>query len=272
MAPHKARSKGMNSQPAYLTPVPASFAFAVSVVLFAVVSVTALACSNDAGENRSTSDTARMEAVDAQQDGEASETRGGERASSGESGEHGESSGAMESGRESGEHGREGGGNEGEGGGSDEGEGGGSDEGEESGASLALDETYDTVRRGARLILNYDAGTNSFVGKVSNTTGETLSRVRVEVHLSNGTELGPTTPVDLASGETTDVTLSATEEPFTGWTPHAEVDRGDGGGGEHGEGGEGSEGGGEHGGRGESVEGGGEGSEHDGGGEGDGSA
>ena len=238
LASYYTRSNGMNTQPADHAPESALIAFAFSVVLFALVSVTALACSNDAGENQSTSDTARMEAVDAQQDGEASESRGGERASSGESGEHGGDGEEMESGGESGEYGGEDRENEGE--------GGGSDEGEESGASLALDETYDTVRRGARLILNYDAGTNSFVGTVSNTTGETLRRVRVEVHLSNGTELGPTTPVDLASGETTDVTLSATEEPFTGWTPHAEVDRGDGGGGEHGEEGEGSEGGGEH--------------------------
>ena len=264
LASYNTRSNGMNPQPADHAPESALIVFAFSVVLFALVSVTALACSNDAGENQSTSDTVRMEAVDAQQDGEASESRDGESASSGESGEHGGDGGAMESSGESGEYGGEGGENEGE--------GGGSEEGEESGALLALDETYDTVRKGARLILNYDAGTNSFVGTVSNTTGETLRRVRVEVHLSNGTELGPTTPVDLTSGEMTEVTLSATAEPFTGWTPHAEVDTGDGSGGEHGEGGEGGEGGGEHGGRGESGEGGGEDGEHREGGEGDGSA
>lgn len=125
-----------------------------------------------------------------------------------------------------------------------------SDDGEESGASLGLDETYDFVRKGTRLILRYDAESNSFAGTVQNTTGEVLDNVRVEVHLSNGTELGPTTPVDLAPGETTDVSLAATGEPFTGWTPHAEVGEGEhggGGDGEHGEGGEhgGSEG--EHG-------------------------
>ena len=117
-----------------------------------------------------------------------------------------------------------------------------SDDGEESGVSLALDETYDVIRKGARLILRYDAPSNSFVGTVQNTTEGVLNRVRVEVHLSNGTELGPTTPVDLASGESAEVSLAATEEPFTGWTPHAEV-----GSGEHGSGGEGGEGGGEHG-------------------------
>ncbi len=74
-------------------------------------------------------------------------------------------------------------------------EGGG--EGEESGQQFAKDETYDHVRNGVRLKLAYDATTNAFVGTVENTTNQTVSRVRVEVHLSNGIELGPTTPSDL---------------------------------------------------------------------------
>jgi len=141
-----------------------------------------------------------------------------------------------------------------------------SDDGEESGLSLALDETYDVIRKGARLILRYDAQSNAFVGTVQNTTESVLSGVRVEVHLSNGTELGPTTPVDLAPGETTEVSLAATEESFTGWTPHAEVGEGEHGssgegGDEHGTGGDGGEAGGEHGSSGESD------GEHNGGGE-----
>ena len=126
------------------------------------------------------------------------------------------------------------------------GEGGGE---EGSGNMLALDETFDTVRAGARLILNYDAPSNTFKGTVENTTNSVLTRVRVEVHLSNGVELGPTTPVDLSPGQRIPVTLAATAEPFTGWVPHAEVGGGEGGG-EHGSSGEhggGSESGGEHG-------------------------
>lgn len=123
--------------------------------------------------------------------------------------------------------------------------------GEEPGTVLALNETYDVVRKGARLILAYDAPSNSFIGTVENTTGDTLPQVRVEVHLSSGTELGPTTPVDLAPSETIDVTLPATSQAFDGWTPHAEVGAGDSGVADnHGEGSEGSEGGesgGEHG-------------------------
>ena len=133
-----------------------------------------------------------------------------------------------------------------------EGHGPGSEEG--SRATLALDETFDEVRGGARLILNYDAASNAFTGTVENTTGSVLSNVRVEVHLSNGTELGPTTPVDMAPGEVLSVNLPATQESFAGWIAHAEVGRGEGGD-EHGGSGEhggGGESGGEHGGGGES--------------------
>ncbi len=124
--------------------------------------------------------------------------------------------------------------------------GGGGEEG--SGATLALDETFDAVRGGARLILSYDAPSNSFRGAVENTTNNVLTQVRIEVHLSNGTELGPTTPIDMAPGEMVAISLPSTQASFTGWIAHAEVGsggEGSGSGGEHGSGGEsGSEGGG----------------------------
>lgn len=100
-------------------------------------------------------------------------------------------------------------------------------EGEESGVELALDETYDNVRNGARLVLAYDKASNSFTGTVENITEKTLERVRVEVHLSNGIELGPTTPGDLAPGEKRDVKLTATSKDFEGWTAHPEVGSGE---------------------------------------------
>ncbi len=130
------------------------------------------------------------------------------------------------------------------------GEGGeGSGGGEEATANqLAPDETFDMVRSGARLILSYDASSNAFKGTVENTTNNVLRQVRIEVHLSNGAELGPTTPVDLAPGEKVAVNLPATAAAFTGWVAHAEV--GSGGGessGEHGGSGGGGESGGEHG-------------------------
>ena len=104
----------------------------------------------------------------------------------------------------------------------------GSEEG--SGANLAPDATFDATRGGARLILNYDAAGNAFTGTVENTTGNALSNVRIEVHLSNGTELGPTTPVDMAPGEVLAIDLPSTQASFTGWIAHAEVGSGGGGG------------------------------------------
>ncbi len=112
----------------------------------------------------------------------------------------------------------------------------GGDEDGRGADALALNETLDTVRSGGRLILRYHAPSNSFRGTVQNTTNSVLTRVRIEVHLSNGVELGPTTPTDMAPGEVLAIDLPATQESFTGWTAHAEVGGGDGGsesGGEH---------------------------------------
>ncbi len=150
-----------------------------------------------------------------------------------------------------GEHG--GSGNEGsEGGGEGSEDGSGGDAAERAGANaLALNETYDVTRNGARLILRYDAANNQFIGAVENTTNAILTRVRVEIHLSNGVELGPTTPTDMAAGDVLDIVLDAGAQPFDSWTPHAEVGMSEGAGGS-------GEGAGEHGGQGrEGFEGGG---------------
>ena len=127
-----------------------------------------------------------------------------------ESGEHNEEaeSGERSEGSEAGEH-REG---------AEAGEGG-----EESATQYTLSETFDEVRAGARLILSYDSNANAFTGTVQNTTANTLRSVRVEVHLSNGVELGPTTPVDLDPGQVAEVDLPATSEPFESWSAHPEV-------------------------------------------------
>ena len=136
--------------------------------------------------------------------GRATEERGGEHREGGESG--GEHGGGGESNREHGGGGESGG-----------------ESGEESGTQLGLGDTYDAVRGGARLIIAYDRGRNAFVGTVRNVTNGALARVRVEVHLSNGIELGPTTPVDLAPGQVADVVLEASEQPFESWSAHPEV-------------------------------------------------
>ena len=103
----------------------------------------------------------------------------------------------------------------------------GSADGEDAGGAYALDETYDEVRGGARLILAYDTTNNTFSGTVENTTDDVLQSVRVELHLSNGVELGPTTPIDLAPGEQADVMMDATNMVFDSWSTHVEVGLGE---------------------------------------------
>lgn len=130
-----------------------------------------------------------------------------------------------------GEHG--GGGGEGEGEKGAEGSSGDACEG--SGANaLALNQFYDVTRNGARLILRYDEVTNRFVGKVSNLTKATLTRARVEIHLSNGVELGPTTPTDVPPGYRLSLTIPATDQPFDSWAPHVEFGMGEAGGADQG--------------------------------------
>ncbi len=96
-------------------------------------------------------------------------------------------------------------------------------EGEESGPQIGLDGTHNEVRKGVRLILSFDSGSSSFVGTVENVSEKTVPKVRVEVHLSNGKELGPTKPVNLAPGKKIKVKLSAVDQTFTWWKAHAEA-------------------------------------------------
>ncbi len=128
-----------------------------------------------------------------------------------------ESSREAGGGEHPGEHGGAGEGREG----AESGGGGG----EESATQYDRTDTYWNTRAGARLVLRYDDATQGFTGTATNITGDTLPRVRVEVHLSNGQELGPTTPVDLAPGETIAVNLPAPGEVFTTWGAHPEVGR-----------------------------------------------
>ena len=97
-------------------------------------------------------------------------------------------------------------------------------EGEETGLRISKDGIHDEVRKGVRLILSFDNKSSSFFGTVENVTEKTISRVRVEVHLSNGNELGPTEPIDLAPGKKVDVGLSAEGQSFNWWKAHAEAD------------------------------------------------
>ena len=50
-----------------------------------------------------------------------------------------------------------------------------------------------------------------------------VSLVRVEVHLSNGIELGPTPSLNLTPAQTSPVALSADGQQFTTWSVHVEI-------------------------------------------------
>ncbi len=126
-------------------------------------------------------------------------------------GEHeraGEQGGEREHGRES-EHGEEAG---------------------ESGTRYGVSETARETRDEVELVLRFDAAAGAFVGTVTNAGPDPVSQVRVEVHLSDGPELGPTPRISLAPGETSSVQLAAEGQRFETWTTHVEIGEG-----EHGE-------------------------------------
>lgn len=128
--------------------------------------------------------------------------------------ESGDAEGAEEGGqhREGGEH--EGGEHEG-------GEHG--EEGEEPGAYIDRTQHWDAARRGIRLTLAFDEARSTFAGTVENTAQATICNVRVEVHLSNGAELGPTERADLEPGESATVLLPSEGASFERWTAHPEA-------------------------------------------------
>jgi len=138
-----------------------------------------------------------------------------------EAGEHAGGDGERSEGGE--EHARsERGGEHDEGGHDEEREGEGG-EGEESGVYIGRGDTWDVVRRGARLVLAFDPAANAFVGTVENTTEATLCAVRVEVHLAGGIELGPTERIDVRPGARTRIVLPTEGQSFETWTAHPET-------------------------------------------------
>ena len=101
-----------------------------------------------------------------------------------------------------------------------EGQGG---ESGEFGTQYAISDTATEVRAGVRLIISYNSTQEAFSGTVENTTNATVTQVRVEIHLSNGVELGPMPRVDLAAGETKPVELDARGQTFTHYSVHVEL-------------------------------------------------
>ncbi len=104
--------------------------------------------------------------------------------------------------------------------------GSGSGEPGESGTQYGLADTARETRSGVDLVMVYDAPSQSFTGTVTNTTAAAIADVRVEIHLSNGVELGPTARVTLNAGQTNPVQLAASGQSFTRWSVHVELGSG----------------------------------------------
>ena len=136
-----------------------------------------------------------------------------ERHGPGSAQEHGPES-AQEHGSESGEeHGAESGGEGGEAG--------------EPGTLYGITETARQSRRGVDLVIRYDEAAARFAGTVTNTTGAPVADVRVEIHLSNGVELGPTPLLTLKPDQRSQVVLDARGQDFAAWQVHIEIGRGE---------------------------------------------
>ena len=102
----------------------------------------------------------------------------------------------------------------------------GSGEPGESGTQYGLADTARETRSGVDLVMQYDAAAQAFAGTVTNTTAAAIANVRVEIHLSNGVELGPTARVTLNAGQTNPVQLAAAGQSFTRWSVHVELGSG----------------------------------------------
>lgn len=106
--------------------------------------------------------------------------------------------------------------------GSEGGEGDGGEFGESGNRYNPGDTAYES-RQGIDLVMSHYGPGDRFEGTITNTTGSAISNVRVEIHLSNGTELGPTPNVRLAAGEMLDVELDAAGQSFAWWSVHVEI-------------------------------------------------
>jgi len=93
----------------------------------------------------------------------------------------------------------------------------------ESGTRWNANETATETRSGVTLVLSYNSSGQRFDGTVTNTTNSTVSDVRVEIHLSNGTELGPTPRTNLNAQESKPVTLDARGQNFDWYSVHVEI-------------------------------------------------
>jgi len=88
---------------------------------------------------------------------------------------------------------------------------------------LTPTESLDGIRNGTRLILAYDAKSDSFRGTVQNVTNRSIEKVSVGIHLSNGTELPPGSARHLKPGAVAEISIKSSSHDFNTWTAHQEV-------------------------------------------------
>lgn len=93
----------------------------------------------------------------------------------------------------------------------------------ESVTQLGLDGVFDEVIEGLHVVMSYDAENHLFRGTLENTTEETLKEIEVEIHLSNGKELGPEEFAEMTPEMDFVVDFEAGEEDFKTWSVHVEV-------------------------------------------------
>jgi hypothetical protein len=72
------------------------------------------------------------------------------------------------------------------------------------------------------MILRYHKASESFSGMVFNVTEKPIQAVRVEVHLIDGSVLGPTPRMDLGPGQKGDILLSTGGQSCKLWKDHVE--------------------------------------------------
>ncbi|MDE2974305.1 MAG: hypothetical protein OXU64_06205 [Gemmatimonadota bacterium] len=93
----------------------------------------------------------------------------------------------------------------------------------EGGKRWDKDEPATVTRSGVKLVIRYHSSDEEFRGTMTNTTSSSVSDARVEIHLSNGKELGPTPRTTLAGDESKDVTLDAAGQRFSWFSVHIEL-------------------------------------------------
>lgn len=84
-------------------------------------------------------------------------------------------------------------------------------------SSFAKSDTLSNTSRGVALTLYFDEVSGTLTGTLENTTEEALCGISVTASSENGTDFDTTEPTDLQAGQSTNVTIDASNITFTNW-------------------------------------------------------